>query len=155
MEDYRAKVNRYVNEHGDTLAIYKLKHNVPLSSGDYQELSRVLTSELGSQADYQREFGDTPFGLLIRRIAKLDHDAAMKAFSDFINDQSLNQKQIAFVHKIIHHIEQNGYMESVALLTKPPFDKPLSFTKLFDKKTQAALMKSINQIKENAVTVVA
>ena len=154
-EDYRAKVNRYVNEHGDTLAIYKLKHNVPLSSGDYQELSRVLTSELGSQADYQREFGDTPFGLLIRRIAKLDHDAAMKAFSDFINDQSLNQKQIAFVHKIIHHIEQNGYMESVALLTKPPFDKPLSFTKLFDKKTQAALMKSINQIKENAVTVVA
>ena len=154
-EDYQAKVNRYVNEHGDTLAIYKLKHNVPLSSGDYQELSRVLTSELGSQADYQREFGDTPFGLLIRRIAKLDHDAAMKAFSDFINDQSLNQKQIAFVHKIIHHIEQNGYMESVALLTKPPFDKPLSFTKLFDKKTQAALMKSINQIKENAVTVVA
>ena len=154
-EDYRAKVNRYVNEHGDPWAIYKLKHNVPLSSGDYQELSRVLTSELGSQADYQREFGDTPFGLLIRRIAKLDHDAAMKAFSDFINDQSLNQKQIAFVHKIIHHIEQNGYMESVALLTKPPFDKPLSFTKLFDKKTQAALMKSINQIKENAVTVVA
>ncbi|MDE6454926.1 MAG: DEAD/DEAH box helicase family protein, partial [Dysosmobacter sp.] len=154
-EDYRAKVNRYVNEHGDTLAIYKLKHNVPLSSGDYQELSRVLTSELGSQADYQREFGDTPFGLLIRRIAKLDHEAVMKAFSDFINDQSLNQKQIAFVHKIIHHIEQNGYMESVALLTKPPFDKPLSFTKLFDKKTQAALMKSINQIKENAVTIVA
>ena len=71
--DYRAKVNRYVNEHGEPLAIHKLKHNIPLSPGDYQELSRVLTSELGSQADYQREFGDTPFGLLIRRIAKLDH----------------------------------------------------------------------------------
>ena len=28
-EDYRAKVNRYVNEHGDTLAIYKLTHNIP------------------------------------------------------------------------------------------------------------------------------
>lgn len=154
-EDYRAKVNRYVNEHGDTLAIHKLKHNIPLSPGDYQELSRVLTSELGSQADYQREFGDTPFGLLIRKIAKLDHEAAMKAFSAFINDQSLNQKQIAFVHKIIHHIEQNGYMESAALLTKPPFDKPLSFTKLFDKNMQAALMKSIHQVKENAVTVVA
>ena len=154
-EDYRAKVSRYVNEHGDTLAIYKLTHNIPLSSGDYQELSRVLTSELGSHEDYQREFGDTPFGLLIRKIAKLDHDAAMKAFSEFINDQSLNQKQIAFVHKIINHIEQNGYMESVALLTKPPFDKPLSFTKLFDKNTQKALMEAITQVKENAVTVVA
>ncbi len=154
-EDYRAKVSRYVNEHGDTLAIYKLTHNIPLSSGDYQELSRVLTSELGSHEDYQREFGDTPFGLLIRKVAKLDHDAAMKAFSEFINDQSLNQKQIAFVHKIINHVEQNGYMENVAVLTKPPFDKPLSFTKLFDKKTQKALMDAINQVKENAVTVVA
>ena len=154
-EDYRAKVSRYVNEHGDTLAIYKLTHNIPLSSGDYQELSRVLTSELGGHEDYQREFGDTPFGLLIRKIAKLDHDAAMKAFSEFINDQSLNQKQIAFVHKIINHVEQNGYMENVAILTKPPFDKPLSFTKLFDKKTQKALMDAINQVRENAVTVVA
>ncbi len=154
-EDYRAKVSRYVNEHGDTLAIYKLTHNVPLSSGDYQELSRVLTSELGSHEDYQREFGDTPFGLLIRKIAKLDHNAAMEAFSEFINDQSLNQKQIAFVHKIINHVEQNGYMENVAVLAKPPFDKPLGFTKLFDKNTQKALMEAINQFRENAVTVVA
>ena len=99
-EDYRAKVNRYVNEHGNTLAIYKLTHNIPLAAGDYQELERVLTSELGgSKEDYQREFGDTPFGLLIRKIAKLDHETAMQAFSAFINDQSLNQKQIAFVKK--------------------------------------------------------
>lgn len=154
-EDYRAKVNRYVNEHGNTLAIYKLTHNIQLSIGDYEELERVLTSELGSKEDYEREFGDTPFGLLIRKIAKLDHDAAMQAFSQFINDQSLNQKQIAFVHKIINHIEQNGYMESVAMLTKPPFDKPLSFTKLFDKKTQAALMSAINRVKANAVEIAA
>ncbi|MBR2131054.1 MAG: DEAD/DEAH box helicase family protein, partial [Oscillospiraceae bacterium] len=154
-EDYRAKVNRYVNEHGNTLAIYKLTHNIPLAIGDYQELERVLTSELGSKEDYAREFGDTPFGLLVRKIAKMDHDAAMNAFSQFINDQSLNQKQIAFVHKIIHHIEQNGYMESVTMLTKPPFDKPLSFTKLFDKKIQSALMATINQIKENAIVTVA
>lgn len=154
-EDYRAKVNRYVNEHGNTLAIYKLTHNIPLSHGDYQELERVLTSELGSKEDYEREFGDTPFGLLIRKIAKLDHDAAMEAFSQFINDQSLNQKQIAFLHKIINHIEQNGYMESVTMLTKPPFDKPLSFTRLFDKKMQIAIMAAINKVKDNAVVIAA
>ena len=152
-EDYRAKVNRYINENGNALAIYKLTHNIPLSSGDYEELERVLTSELGSKEDYTREFGDTPFGLLIRKIAKLDHDAAMEAFSQFINDQSLNQRQIAFVHKIINHIEQNGYMESVAMLTKPPFDKPLPFTRLFDKKTQMQLMAAINKVKDNATTI--
>ena len=152
-EDYRAKVNRYVNENVDTLAIHKLTHNIPLTDGDYQELERVLTSELGSRQDYEREFGDTPFGLLIRRIAKLDHDAAMQAFSAFINDESLNQKQIAFVRKIINHIERNGYMENVSLLTKPPFDKPVSFLKLFDAKTRTALMSAINTVRDNAVRI--
>lgn len=154
-EDYRAKVDRYVNENGNALAIYKLTHNIPLSVGDYRELERVLTSELGSKEDYAREFGNTPFGLLVRKIAKLDHDAAMAAFSQFINDQSLSQKQITFVHKIINHIEQNGYMESVTILTKPPFDKPLSFTKLFDRKMQSKIMATINKVKDNAIVVVA
>lgn len=154
-EDYRAKVDRYVNENGNTLAIYKLTHNIPLSVGDYRELERVLTSELGSKEDYAREFGNTPFGLLVRKIAKLDHDAAMAAFSQLINDQSLSQKQITFVHKIINHIEQNGYMESVTILTKPPFDKPLSFTKLFDRKMQSEIMVTINKVKDNAIVVVA
>lgn len=154
-EDYRAKVNRYVNEHGNTLAIYKLTHNIPLAMGDYQELERVLTTELGSKEDYKREFGDTPFGLLIRKIAKLDHEAAMQAFSAFINDQSLNQNQIAFVNKIIHHIELNGYMENVSELAKPPFDKPISFIKLFDTNTRTELIKSIDQVRENATKITA
>ena len=154
-QDYRAKVNRYINEHGDTMAIYKLTHNIPLSSGDYQELEHVLTCELGSREDYQREFGDTPFGLLVRKIAKLDHQAAMDAFSTFINDQSLNQKQIAFVHKVIRHVELNGYMEHVSELTRPPFDKPISFLKLFDAKTRMALVKAIDEVTENAVDVIA
>ena len=142
-ETYRAKVNRYVNEHGNTLTIYKLTYHIPLSLVDYQELERILTSELESRKDHQRENGSTPFGLLIRKMVKLDHDAAMQAFSAFINNQSLNQKQIAFVHKIINHIEKIGYMENVAELTKPPFDKPVSFIKLFDAKTRTFLLETI------------
>ena len=153
-EDYKKKVNRYVAENGNSITIHKLTHNIPLSSGDYQELQRVLTQELGSQEDYQREYGDTPFGLLIRKIAKLDHDAAMDAFSSFINDESLNQKQIAFVHKIINHVEQNGYMENITELQKPPFDKPVSFIKLFDAKKRAAIMNTIQSITENATKIV-
>ena len=115
-EDYRKKVNRYVEENGDNIVIHKLKNNMKLTKSDYEELERVLTKELGSREDYEREYGDTPFGLLIRQIAKLDHEAAMKAFSKFINDASLNQKQIAFVEKIINHVEQNGYMDDVSEL---------------------------------------
>ena len=154
-EDYRKKVNRYVEENGNTLAIHKLTHNIPLSPADYEQLERILTEELGSREDYEREYGDTPFGLLIRKIAKLDHEAAMAAFSGFINDASLNQKQIAFVYKIINHIEQNGYMENTAALLKPPFDKPVSFIKLFDPKTRTALMQTIQTITDNATNIVA
>lgn len=41
-------------------------------------------------------------------------------------------------------------MESVTELQKPPFDKPISFTKLFDLKTREAILETIKTIKENA-----
>lgn len=152
-EDYRQKVNRYVYEHKDEPVIYKLNHNIPLFRSDYDELERILTKELGDRSDYKREYGDTPFGLLVRKIAKLDHDSAMAAFSDFINDSSLNQNQIAFIHKIITHIENNGYVEDVKILMKPPFDKPYSFIKMFDPGTRGAIIQTIESIKNNALQV--
>ena len=154
--EYRERVNRYIMEHrNDTLAIHKLTQNIPLSQGDYIELEHIFTSELGSKEDYAREFKDTPFGLLVRKVAKLDHEAAMQAFSKFINDESLNAKQIAFVQKVIHYIEQNGYVESKAVLMKPPFDQPILFTRLFDGKMGGELMETIDAVREKAVHVTA
>lgn len=154
-EAYHAKVNRYVHEHGDMPAIHKLTHNLPLTQEDYRALERVLTQELGSPEDYRQTFGDTPFGLLIRKIAKLDHDAALQAFSMFINDHSLNSRQIAFIHKIIQHIELNGYMEDIQTLTKPPFDRPFGFVRLFDETLRNTLLATIRQVRENAIRILA
>lgn len=154
-EDYKKKVNRYIEEHKNDTVIYKLNHNLPLTKEDYDELERILTQELGDSEDYKREYGDTPFGLLVRKIAKLDHESAMAAFSTFINDSSLNQRQIEFILKIINHIENNGYIEDVKILMKPPFDKPFSFIKMFDAKTRTAILQTIEGIKKNALQVVA
>ena len=154
-EDYKKKVNRYIEEHKNDTVIYKLNHNLPLTKEDYAELERILTQELGDSEDYKREYGDTPFGLLVRKIAKLDHESAMTAFSTFINDSSLNQRQIEFILKIINHIENNGYIEDIKILMKPPFDKPFSFIKMFDAKTRTALLQTIENIKNNALQVVA
>ena len=41
------------------------------------------------------------------------------------------------------------------MLTKPPFDKPLSFTRLLDKKKQMEIMAAINKVKDNAVVIAA
>ncbi len=153
-EDYKLKVNRYIEENKDQIAIYKLRHNIPLTAADYESLERIFTGELGTAEDYKREFKDTPFGLLVRKIAKLEYDAALAAFSEFINDQSLTQAQIVFVKKVIDYIVQNGYIDNVAELTRPPFDKPQSIFKLFDSARQKRLVEIVNQVKENAVKVV-
>lgn len=120
---------------------------------DYAALERILTGELGTREDYAREFGDTPFGLLVRKIAKLEYAAAMAAFSEFINDQSLSQGQIVFVRKVIDYVVQNGYVESAAELTKAPFDRPVGFTRLFDREKQERIIRLVNEIKENALRV--
>jgi len=153
-EDYRQKVNKYIENNRDHVAIYKLRHNIPLTAVDYQTLERIFTGELGTAEDYKREFQDTPFGLLVRRIAKMDYQAACEAFSEFINDQSLSQAQIVFVKKVIDYIVQNGYIDSPADLMKPPFDKPQNLLKLFDTARQKKLINVVNSIKENAVKII-
>lgn len=132
------------------MVIYKLTHNQKMTQMDYQELERILTVELGDKEDYQREFGNTPFGLLIRKIAKLDHEAAMAAFSEFINEENLTAQQIHFVQRIISYIENNGYMENPTVLLRAPFDRPIPFFRLFAEDQQNKLINVINQIKNNA-----
>lgn len=154
LHEYKRKVNKYIEENKDNIAIYKLRNNIPLTETDYKMLERIFTGELGTRADYERSFKDTPFGLLVRKIAKLERKAAYKAFSAFINDQNLNADQIAFVEKVIDYVVQNGYLESAAELAKPPFDKPHSFIKLFDPDKQKKFVEIINELKENAIKII-
>lgn len=153
-EDYKLKVNRYIETNKDHLAIHKLRNNIPLTLSDYQTLEHILTGELGSKSDYEKAFGDTPFGLMIRKVAKVEQEAALEIFSEFINDQSLTQKQIVFVRKIVDYIVQNGYVENMSELMKPPFDKPDSFVRLFDRAKQQRIMELVSKIKNNATQTV-
>jgi type I restriction enzyme R subunit len=153
-DNYKLKVNKYIEENKHNIAIHKLRNNLSLTETDYKILEKVFTGELGSKADYEKNFKDTPFGLLVRRIAKLEREAALKAFSSFINEQNLTANQIVFVNKVIDYIEQNGYVEDVKELTKPPFDKPQSFVRLFDADKQKKFVHIINEVKENATRVV-
>ena len=152
-EDYRLKVNRYIEDNKNNISIHKLRNNLPLTDIDYKALEHIFTGELGTQEDYEREFGKTPFGLLVRKVAKLEPAAANKVFSEFINDQNLNQKQIVFIRKIIDYITQNGYVENASELFKPPFDKPTSFIRLFDAANQKRIVEILEQVKNNALAV--
>ena len=147
--NYRLKVERYLRDYGNSLVIQKLHRNLPMTEYEFVELERIFTQELGTADDYERTYGETPFGLLVRQLVKLDHDAATEAFSEFINSQALNEQQISFVRKVVDYVVENGYMEPVAL-TQPPFDRPQSFVRMFTTEQQMSLVAIISRIKSNA-----
>lgn len=150
-KDYKLKVERYLKDYGDNLVIHKLRTNKPMTEYEFVQLESIFTRELGNAEDYAKAYGDTPFGLLVRKIAHLDRDAAMEAFADFLNDQSLNEQQISFIKRVVDYVVENGYMEPKAL-SKPPFDRPRSFVQVFNTEQQMALVAVIKSIKENAVS---
>ena len=154
LEDYRKKVEGYFTDHADDVpAVRKLVHNEPLTSEDYAVLERIFEVELGTPEAYRAAYATKPFGLVVREIAKLDPQAAEQAFSSFINDYSLNEKQIAFVRQVINFLTVNGYIDSPARLMSAPFDR-YSCGDIFSTAQLVDLSHVVNTIRDNAVRIV-
>lgn len=150
-EDYKERVNEYIEAHKSQPTINKLLHNEPISIDDYQELERIFTEELGTCEDYQMNYQDTPFGLLIRKIAKMNRDAAYAAFSSFIAEERPNAEQIHFIEQVVDYVVENGYINNVLDLMKAPFDRPYKFSMIFTRDEQIKFVQIINSIKNNAL----
>jgi type I restriction enzyme, R subunit len=56
---YRKKVEAYIKEHEDHIAIHKLKRNIPLTDGDLSELEKMLFSseEIESRERFEQVYG--------------------------------------------------------------------------------------------------
>jgi type I restriction enzyme, R subunit len=130
LKNYRKKVSQYLKDHQDQTAIYKLRHNKPLTRQDIETLEGVLWNELGTQDDYKKEFGDTPITKLVRQIVGLDQQAANEAFSEFLNEEKLNVSQLRFVKLIIDYVVKNGTLEK-EVLREDPFRTLGSVSDLF------------------------
>lgn len=117
-------------------------------------LSKIFTEELGTQEDYDRTFQDTTLGKLVRRIVKMDHDATMQLFSEYIDEHKWNSQQIAFVRNLIAYVEEHGYIDDMSILLKPPFDRPMPFVRLYSPEDQKRIISIVNDINENATRLV-
>jgi type I restriction enzyme, R subunit len=143
---YRAKVNAYLKEHADDLVIYKLRNNKPLTADNIQHLEKLLWQDLGSQQEYQKEFGDEPLLKLVARLVGLDRAAALELFSEFLSDNSLNRQQIAFVNLVIDHVISNGSLE-MTQLNDSPFNDHGDLSSLFHDKI-GIIQNIVNKIKQ-------
>lgn len=152
LKNYKAKAEFYVRQHMDNAAIAKLKSNVPLTAEDVQALEKILWSEVGTKADYEAEYGQKPLGEFVREIVGLDMNAAKEAFAQYLNDATLDSRQIYFVNQIVEYIVHNGMMKDLSVLQEAPFTDYGSIVEVFtDLSVWAGIRQAIERVNANAV----
>ena len=151
LKNYKAKAEYYVRNHQDNIAIAKLKTNQPLTSVDVQSLEEILWKEVGTKQDYEYEYGTKPLGEFVREIVGLDMNAAKEAFSEYLTDTSLDERQIYFVNQIVEYIVHNGMMKDMSVLQESPFTDKGSVVEIFtDLNVWMGIRKVIDEINANA-----
>nr|WP_025774506.1 DEAD/DEAH box helicase family protein [Clostridium botulinum] len=156
LKNYRKKVEYYLKEHENELAIYKLKNNKQLTKQDLETLESIMWQELGTKADYEKEFGDMPVNKLVRKMVGLDRNIANELFSEFLNNENLNTKQIHFVKLIIDYVVKNGFIDDNRILTEDPFRTVGNLSALFkDNRNEViSIMSKVTEIKNNAEIII-
>ena len=78
-------------------------------------------------------------------------NAAKEAFAQYLNDASLDSRQIYFVNQIVEYIVQNGMMKDLSVLQEAPFTDQGSVVDIFtDLNVWMGIRKVIDQINANA-----
>jgi len=120
---YKKKVEAYIREHENHIAIAKLKRNTPLTDTDLASLEEMLfdAEAIESREKFEAVYGkNLSLKLFIRRLVGLDRNAAKQAFATYLEGRNFNANQIRFVETIIDYLTQNGLMNP-GLLYEPPF----------------------------------
>ena len=116
-----------------------------------KSLERILWSEIGSKKDYEAEYGEKPLGEFVRELVGLDMNAAKEAFSEFLNETSMDSRQIYFVNQIVEYIVQNGMLTDMSVLQEAPFTDRGSIVEVFDDlSVWIGIKKIIDRINDNA-----
>ena len=141
----------YIREHQNNIVVAKLKTNKPLTENDIDSLEEILWKEIGTKQDYENEIGQKPLGEFVREIVGLDMNAAKEAFSEYLDENSLDSRQIYFVNQIVEYIVQNGMMKDLSVLQEAPFTDQGSVVDIFtDLNVWMGIRKVIDQINANA-----
>lgn len=152
LKNYKAKAEYYVRQHQDNLVIVKLKTNKPLTLSDITVLEDILWREVGTKEDYEAEYGKKPLGEFVREIVGLDMNAAKEAFSEYLNNTNLDNRQIYFVNQIVEYIVHNGIMKDLSVLQESPFTDRGSIVEIFkDLNVWVGIRSVIERINANAV----
>lgn len=118
---YKKRVEKFIRENENNITIHRIRHNVPITKAELDELERMLfrIDENADREMLNRAVDGQPLGKFVRSILGLDINAAKSAFAEFLNDQNLNSSQINFINTLIDYLCQNGTIDKDMLFDKP------------------------------------
>jgi len=120
MAKFKEKARVFLKEHESHLALQRLRRNQPLTPTDLEELEKILVRAGGSKALIDEAKAKSQgLGLFIRSLVGLDREAAMQAFSEFLQGGNTTADQIEFINLIVQELTQNGVMLAERLFQSP------------------------------------
>ena len=123
-----------------------------MTETDVETLEAILWKEVGTKQDYEHEIGTKPLGEFVREIVGLDMNAAKEAFAQYLNDASLDSRQIYIVNQIVEYIVHNGMMKDLSVLQEAPFTDHGSIVEVFtDLSVWMGIRQAIERVNANAV----
>ena len=121
---YRKKVEAFLQEHQNEIAINKLRHNKPLTPLDVEQLEKILKENaniIGTKDKFKSLMGNLGLGEFIRSVIGLDSSEIEKVFAQYLDTNNFNANQIRFIDKIISYLRINGTMLDIGALYEAPF----------------------------------
>jgi type I restriction enzyme R subunit len=153
-ERFRDKARAFLRQHLDIDAVRKLHTNEPLSTGDLDDLERVLTNNKIGNAEYidQAKQENGSFGIFVRTLVGLDRDVAKGLFNEFLASTTYSANQIEFINLIINQLVDHGIVD-VGLLYGSPFTdiSPTGPDALFTAEQVTRIIQLLEDIKLTAL----
>jgi type I restriction enzyme R subunit len=120
MAKFREKARVFLKAHESHLSLQRLRRNQQLTSTDLDELEKMLLAAGGSlELINEAKEKNHGLGSFIRSLVGLDREAAIQAFSDFINGTTTTPNQIEFINLIVQELTENGVMDPDRLFQSP------------------------------------
>ena len=147
--DYKERLKRYFMDHPELKAVWKLQNAIALDEQDLQGLEEVVySSEVSDRESFEENAAGKSLTAFIRSLMGMDRQAVEKAFSDYLDANSFNAKQIDCINIIIDHYVLHGFMEKKALQEQPFKGFAGGFMGLYGQDNAIKIVRLINELNE-------
>lgn len=148
------KVRSYLRVHEDHLAVQKLLRNRQITAADLSVLEQVFVDAgYGDATDIERATEEHEgFGLFLRSLTGLDHEAAKAAFDEFQSGKVMSPRELDFLDMLIDHLAKNGLID-VGSLYEPPFTAiaPGGPETIFSNASVTAIASILDHVRSTAI----